>query len=243
MNLSRLMTRIKMKLGIYAIAIPIDNLDDFMLKIIQDITVPVFSIYEPYYKELDMDTTKMEKLEDGPNYQIFLLPEYEGEKLLFVEDVQYAQTDVNGIGYIGGYMPTYYYDMNMLHGLIMSNAEAQVISKSYPAITFRYEHPRKLLLFNNISSTFIHVRLAFEHDKNLSTIPETASESFFKLALLDIQENLYSTMKHYNEIETSYGRVNLHIDDWQQAEADRKSLLEEWDNTYHMDLPTQMIWR
>lgn len=242
MNLSRLITRIKMKLGIYTIAIPIDNLDEFIAKIIQDITIPVFSIYEPYYEESDMNTRNLEKLKDGPDYQIFLLPDYKEKKLLFVEDVKYSQTDVNGIGYIGSYMPTYY-NMNMTHGLILSNAESQLISKSYPTITFRYEHPRKLILYNNISSTSIHIRLAFEHDKNLSSIPETASESFFKLAILDVQENLYSTMKHYNEIETSYGRINLHIDDWQQAEADRKALLEEWDNTYHMDLPTQMIWR
>ena len=78
-------------------------------------------------------------------------------------------------------------------------------------------------------------------NKNLSTISETASESFFKLALLDTQENLYSMMKHYNEIQSAYGTVSMKIDDWSNAESERADLLREWEETYHMDIAQYII--
>ena len=48
MNLSTVVTRIKLQLGLINIATPIENLDESIVQIIQDITVPVFSIYAPY---------------------------------------------------------------------------------------------------------------------------------------------------------------------------------------------------
>ena len=46
-------------------------------------------------------------------------------------------------------------------------------------------------------------------------------------------------MKHYNELQTAHGTVNLKIDDWANAESERESLLEKWDDTYHLDGKTQ----
>ena len=48
MNISKLVTRIKMQIGIYGVALPIDNLDEIITDIIRDITLPVFSTYCPY---------------------------------------------------------------------------------------------------------------------------------------------------------------------------------------------------
>ena len=73
------------------------------------------------------------------------------------------------------------------------------------------------------------------HDKNLVSISPTMEESFRELAILDVKDALYQTMKHYTNINTVFGNVDLKLDEWQQAAGDRKQLLDEWENVYHID--------
>ena len=45
MNMNRIVRRIKRDIGIYGIALPIDNLDQLILDVLIDTTLPVFSQY------------------------------------------------------------------------------------------------------------------------------------------------------------------------------------------------------
>ena len=90
-------------------------------------------------------------------------------------------------------------------------------------------------MYHVYSYTKVILTLAFEHDKSLASIPETASESFYQLALLDVKSNLFPTMKMYSPIQTPVGNIDLKIDAWEQAESDRRELLKEWDETFHLD--------
>ena len=86
------------------------------------------------------------------------------------------------------------------------------------------------------SSSKVVIELGFEHDKSLASIPETASESFMELALLDLKDNLYPTIKQYTDIQTAIGNINFKMDNWENAESDRKELLNRWDDVYHLDM-------
>ena len=68
-----------------------------------------------------------------------------------------------------------------------------------------------------------------------ATIAPTAEESFYKLAVLDVKAGLYPTIKHYEGLDTPLGRIELKIDDWQNAAQDRKDLLQQWDEDYLLD--------
>lgn len=81
-----------------------------------------------------------------------------------------------------------------------------------------------------------------EHDDTLASIKPSTEESFYELALLDTKVNLYSNMKYYTELQSAYGTINLRIDDWANAESERKDLLNTWGDTYHLDGP-QMIYK
>ena len=41
-------------------------------------------------------------------------------------------------------------------------------------------------------------------------------------------------MKHYNELSTAHGSINLKIDDWANASQDRDALLDKWDDTFDL---------
>ena len=84
MNLSRLITRIKTNLGLYTLALPFENLEEVLTEIIINVTLPVFSIYCPYYEKYRFDLNSLEQLEKNSNYEVYLLPDiFSQRKLLF----------------------------------------------------------------------------------------------------------------------------------------------------------------
>nr|DAS58566.1 MAG TPA: hypothetical protein [Caudoviricetes sp.] len=222
-----------MKLGIYGIALPFENPDKIITETIQEITIPTFSIYLPLKDRLVCDVHQLQSLEKRANWETYLLPEMPNKKILSVTDVSYDESMLSGLGYWGGTIPMV--TSSIVSQSILANASSQLTREMIPKITFDYMQPRQLRLYNLYNSCKIVIDMNLEHHKSLASIPDTAREAFMKLALLDVEMMLYNVMKHYNEIETSYGRINLHIEDWQNAEQERQDLLNDWDDRYQLD--------
>lgn len=233
MNISEIITRIKLQLGLFTIATPFENLDEIITKIITDITIPVFSLYCPAKETMRISLNELEQLDKASNFTEYLLPDFKTRKLLNVIHVEYASYSLGNLGLYADTMPTMY--GSLPYQMMLSNAGASVADKMIPKITHEYIHPRRLRLYNAYISNDVVMNLAFEHDKSLASIPETARESFLDLALLDVKANLYPTMKQYTEINTAIGNINLKMDDWANADDSRNSLLEKWNDTYHLD--------
>lgn len=233
MNLSNTITRIKLKLGLLNIATPIENLDDTIKMILEEITVPTFSVYSPVIDTMNIETNYLELVEDLDAKKTYILPEFKTRKLLYVLDVNYDTSILGGFGYYASSMPVM--GGSLINQAMLSNAGASLSNTIIPKITFDFIKPNKIALYNCYCSSKLVFKLGFEHDKSLVSIPETAREAFLKLAMLDVKENLYPTMKQYNEINTVHGTINLKIDDWASAESDRTELLNQWDDAYHMD--------
>ena len=234
MNMSLILSRIKSTLGLYAFSLPFENVDDVLTEVITNITIPVFSIYCPLREKFATDLRDLECLEKHGNYETYLLPEWKTKQIIMVEDVNYDESLLNGIGNWGGVIPVA--TTNISSQIMLANASSQLSRHMIPKLTFEYMHPRKVRLFNVYTSCKMIFDLCCQHHPSLASIPQSASESFYQLALLDVKMMLYNTMKHYNEMETAYGRVNLKIDDWSNAEQERADLLGRWDDSYHMDL-------
>ena len=210
LNLSNLVTRIKLKLGLLNISGPFENIDETIMTILKEITIPVFSVYYPVKESLTIKTYDLELLEKAAQYEKYLLPEFKARKLLYLFDVRYDTSVLSGLGYYGGGMPLL--QGNLINQAMLANAGTQLMSYMIPKMTFKFEAPRTLYIYNAYSSSKIVLDLGFEHDPSLASIPETCREEFFKLALIDVKENLYPTLKHYTELNTAIGNINLKID-------------------------------
>ena len=239
MNMSKLITRIKRNIGIYGIALPIEDIDKEIKDIIIDITLPVFSLYNPYEDHLYIDLQNLERVEKTSTYQSYLLPSALSEKLLYIKDVRYDDRCISGLGYWGGDIP--YLSGVLTEQTLISNAAKNLTNMALPKLNFQYEPPRKLTLYNKYASLKVIIDMCCKQDQSLQSIRPTAEESFFKLAVLDVKENLYQLVKHYTTIQTAYGTVELKIDDWADAANERKELINQWDDSYHLDLG-QMTW-
>ena len=234
MIMSNIITRIKLSLGLMAIATPFENIDETILTILQDITIPDFSLYNPCRDRLQLKTSDLERLEKTDQYEVYLLPDFKNRKLLYVFDVTYDDSCLSGLGYYGGGMPLM--TGNVINQTMLANAGAHLISTMMPKMTFKFEYPRKLYLYNIYSSSSIVLDLGFEHDKSLASIPETCRDSFIQLAMLDVKSNLYPTLKMYSELNTAIGNINLKLDEWSNAESARDELINRWADTYHLDM-------
>lgn len=240
MDMSDILTRVKLKLGLMAIATPFENLDDTITQIIEEITVPDFSIYQPLKETIHLKTSDLTLVERKENERLYLLPNWKNRKLIYVFNVSYDESALNGFGYYGDIMPQL--SGNLFAQALMSNAAKKLTETVIPKMTFRYEGQRKLRVYNMYASSQLTLRLGFEHDKSLASIEEAARLSFLQLALLDVKENLYPTMKMYSDLNTVHGNINLHLNDWENAEQEKKELLTKWDELYHLDLDDSMYY-
>lgn len=234
MNLSSLMTRLKLKLGLLNISSPFVDIDAVILQILQDITVPTFSIYYPYKERLHVNLHDLELIEKTTSYEKVLLPIFQPRELLYVFDVNYNNDNLSGIGFYGSGFPML--QGNAFSQIALSNAGANLMSTMVPKITFHFNYPRTLYVYNALVSNDLILDIGIQQDKSLASIPQTCSESFFKLALLDMRDNLYPTLSEYIDVDTALAKVSSKIiEGMQDAESIRNELLEKWDDTYHLD--------
>lgn len=238
MNISNLINRIKIACGLYVISTPFENVDEFIRNIIVDITRRTFSNFCPVYDVMYLNLNEL-------NYQDikwysdrveFLLPDiFHERELLFIRDIDYS---TSGVSYLGT-SPNYKgaaSEIGLNNTLMMANAQLQLANLNIAKLNFNFRYPRTVTLFNVHKGLTLKMELAFIHDKNLHSITPTMEEEFYNLAVLDVKDALYETMKHYNDIQTAHGNISMKLDEWQQAGDLRKTLLDEWNNIYHIDI-------
>ena len=233
MDMSYCLTRIKTDLGLYALALPFDDPDKAIADIIQGITLPVFSIYCPIRRKFKVDVRDLERVEKTSNYEVYLLPVWKNSEIIEVEDLDYDESLLSGFGYWGGTSPMI--TSSLISQSMLGNMSMQISREMIPKPTFHFEAPRKITIYNLYNSCSIVLTVLCKHHPSLGSIPDTASESFYQLALLDVKSALYNVMKHYNEINSVHGSINLKIDDWANAADERKELISRWDDSFHED--------
>lgn len=236
LNMTNIIRRIKFKLGIVNMALPFDNINQLIQQIIEEFTVPTFSLYCPDRKIMRVNVKEsFEVLDRQTTYTEFLIPDTKNFKVLYVNDVYYNEDQLTNLGYYAGMVPMGLYDVPFVNQMMLNNLSAQIINKAVPKMTFRWMPPRRLQLYNCYWSNVMMFDWSFEHSRSLNTIPDDALNAFMDLALLDVKENLYPTLAQYVEQNTQYGSIRLPIDNWANAEQERKELLNQWDDVYHLD--------
>lgn len=240
MNASQLLTALKMDLGILGLRLPFENADEALMDVIRLKTLKTFSIFLPQVREISMDLTKdLECIKEEYTESIFLLPNlFSDREIMYIRKIT-PKSKLLGNGFIS---PTFDGSIETYNMLMMTQANANLASIAAPAITFKFEAPNKLYLYNMATAYgVIDIEFAIEHAANLSTITSTSWETFYELALVDVKRFLYNSMKHYSELQTAYGTINLRLDEWSNAESERKDMIEKMRDLYHLETEQYFI--
>lgn len=241
MNPSQLLTSIKMDLGIYGLRLPFDNPDNAMMDVIKLKTLKAFSAFYPRIVTKSVNLSKdFECIKEEYTESIYIMPEdlFGGAEIVYVRDIL-LKNKLMGNGYIA---PVFDGSIDTYNMLMMTQANANLASVAAPPITFKFDPPNRLHLYN-VATAYgeIDIEFGIEHAENFSTIQYSAWESFYELALLDIKRFLYNIMKHYTELQTAFGTLSLKIDDWQNAESERKEYIERLRDIYHLEVTPAFI--
>lgn len=232
MNISNLLFNVKMELGIYAVALPLDDVDGTLARVIKETTLRTYSQYFPQYETIRISDTSIEKGIQNIEYADIKLSVPPGQEIVFIEDIYYDASDISGIGYYGAGMPIA--NPNMIGDLLFTNIGADLTNMAFPKPTFEFFAPNTVRLYHYYGGSMF-CKYAKLHNKDLSSIPMSQEETFKNLAIIDCKKALYGIIKHYNELETAHGRINLKIDDWADSMNERKEILKEWDDIFHLE--------
>lgn len=232
MNISQLVSRIKKDLGLYGMALPVKNIDTAIVDVIHEVSLVTFSILHPKRDSMAVDLRDLKRTECTNEYNEYIITGKNNTEIAYVEDVR---PDVSNLSGWNGYNTVFL--SNSVYQNIIGNAQANLAQQIVPKMTFHFDWPNKLKLYNELCSMVI-IEYGAIHDLSLVSVPPTVSESFYKLAVLDVKQTFYNLVKHYNELQTAHGRIDLKIDDWAEAASRREELVNNWEDVCHLDQKT-----
>lgn len=233
MNLSELLTSIKMKLGIYGLSLPLDDLDEQLHNVIKLETIKTYSQFFPQTFTLEYSLNELEVLTKSYMRTTVVLPDiFAGRHIMGVRDVFPGKMD-QGANHM---YPELAPGDSFFESIMLGHAYSHLTSAVSPPFSFDFEHPNIVHLFNFASYTqHLTFKIDVEHFNNLSSIPPTQWEAFKTLSILDVKIYLFGILKHYTDLTTAIGTINLKIDDWADAQSQRDQLIENWTASYHLE--------
>jgi len=239
MNLSKAVTQLKMQLGLYGLTLPFKDeqtgdpipTENVIREVLVNMTIPIFSQFAPWIRECECNISKMKLVDE--DQAIYLLPHYLTlTPVMYVVDVNLPFQ--NNRGTFGDIAPAYGINRSV-QGVLTSQAYMMVAGQMRAEPTFEYLGHNKIRLYG-WPKTRLHFKVACQHEPNGESIPEGYYDSFMELATLDMKVFLYNNLKLYDGIPTAFGQINLKLDDYQSADADRNTLLDKWRDTFHLDM-------
>jgi len=238
MNISRAVSQILLMHGLNQITLPFKSkIENIVYEVFKTITIPEYSQFVPLNREGTYNLASMKVVDKRAN--IYLLPEeLTPTPVMWVVDVK-LPISVNRGMY--GDIATPFGVSRSIQGVLAHQAYMMLIGAARSEPTFEYLNENKIRLYG-FPKTWISFEVASEHDENAESIPATCYDSFMQLATLDFRSFLYHNLKLYSDISTLFGTINLKIDEFQGADADRTALLESWRDSWHVDQATAWKW-
>ena len=244
MNMSDVINDIKVHLGLNAIALPFNKPTEVVIREILQGTIRTYSQFKPFEREGAYPKNALKSPSDHDRkIGIFILPQD-----LTTTHVQYADAfPLSQISYddqattnpftVGSPFVGFgsYYPQDIMNAELTGAAINKFIGVTSTTATSRWLGYNKIQLFNFPDDALIRFIVRCDHDPQGESIPVSCRESFMELAVLDVQMTLYNLLKNMNNVGSAFKEIQLKIDDWSGAEGNRKTLIEKWTDTFHLD--------
>lgn len=241
MNMSTVISAIITDLGLFGITLPYKDqitgkptpIENVIRNVITTVTIPRFSEVQPYQPSVETHVDQL-KVINRKECIYELPPMLTMAPIKYIIDVSISYDGLRGT--YGGSVPSYSYGMGELAQGVAVGMLASMLGEQLRAEpSWDWIRPNKIKLYN-FPNAKIKITASCNHLPNGETIEESCYASFLELATLDLKVHLYNTLKLYDSIPSAFGEIKLKIEDYQGAEAERKALLEKWDDSFQADI-------
>ena len=227
-NLSEFITTIKEDIGIKDLPLPVDDqeiIDRFDRSVLND-----FSQIYPRVETFRIGEENLTKrAKDSMNrYYEYRIPKYvyEGSTILSISNFDVARPN----GYSDFFIPNA--NWSTPDAIIAAMADVRMAAGTASSLakapTWEFRKPDIIKVYNGWAGGIYEVEMLMKHDISLSTIEDGAFMDLRELAALDLKAFHYNKLKRRDGLEVGIGSIQLHIDDWSNAESDKRGLLKQW---------------
>lgn len=231
-NMTRLLNKLENRLGTDMLNLP-DNLKKEMWpeKVIIPDTLRTWSRYFP--REIRYKITINTPKKDG---WYLLDPEVFGDcNILGVKNIDWGSwnNDIFGGPYgMYDFMSAGYDIGDMFSCVNQANINSLFNNGIYP----QFEPPNKFRLETTygaeVAMNQFDVFVLVEHSPNLTTISPTQMDTFESLAQADVAGFLYNKLKMFQDLQTVFATVNIHLDDIQAEYQKRDEIMNYIKESY-----------
>src|SRR5699024_8413051 len=190
-----------------------------ILDTINKYTIPVFSKFHPHQERIRV--TDKDRVE---GYQNIFYMDTENE-IININRVVGQSFNMNGAMYLGTPHPSanLNYGGNPIESQMMADLNATVSPRTY-----RFHHPNKIELLPGylLGGQGVLVVANTYHEKHYGTIPNNMQEYFLELATYDVQMSLYRLRSRFQNLQTTFGSMELFLDELQEARSNRRELIQ-----------------
>ena len=233
MTMSEIITICKQNMGLRDLPKPVT--DEEIQWRLEHVTLKEFSQVYPYSasfmigesERLCKPYTGIPTNHTNTYSNVYRIPEhyYQGKTIMSVSNVNISRPQ----GYNDLYVPSGAIGdissvMSSMAAIQMAAAMAKTMTH---ALTWDFKQPDILVMYNGWTGGYYEIELMMSHDVSLSTIPPTCFSQFLQLCQLDLEEFLYMKLKRVQNLDLGVGSIELKIDDWADAGARKRELLEE----------------
>lgn len=245
MNISEVINDIKLTQGLQTIALPFNEPVEVVIKRILQASIRSFSKFKPFIKEGFEERKNLRSPNDfDKSMSIYLLPEsltstpvQDAYVTLAPDQRTNAEQVTTNAFTVGSPFVGFgsYYPQDILNATLTGAAINKYAGITSKPPTSRWLGFNKVQLYDFPDNCYLQFTVKCNHDENGETIPESQVEAFIQLATLDVQRTLYSQLKNMTNVGGAFKDIQLKIDDWSGAAAERDALIKEWKGVFHFD--------
>lgn len=244
MNISTVISDMKLQLGLQTIAMPFDKPIELIMKEILEGCIRTFSHYKKAEKScIEMIKNLRYVSEDEKALGIFYIPP--ALCTTMVHDV-YAQpvsgnyrngeTTINaftvGSPFVG--FGTYY-PQDILNAVLTGAAVNKYAGVTINPPSSEWLGYNKIRLYNYPQDSAVMFTAKCDHELTGETIPESQVEAFKALAELAVKKTIYNNLKNINNLGSQFKDIQLKVEEWSGAAEAYDNLLKEWNGVAHLD--------
>jgi len=233
-NLSQTLNYIKARLG--ASVHKLELSDQEILRCIQEETMYTMSEFFPEKKIHRIYPHELVDDHEGT----YFLRGLEDRVVLGVSKLLENNSATHNVG-TGSSFYDHSLPIHNIESFMMTKAVVNVSSALSFPYTYEFKPPNKVLIQPHIRTPFVDLELKLVH-ANPSTFHPGLRKYFNKLALYDVQLDLLGIRKYFQSISSSYGEINLRMEDLEQADQSREELIELFAQKQIYSPNRQKIW-